>query len=195
MRRGRLVGRGIHASGARRGTYARSVRRVLHAGGVRRGICASATAALLLALASGCGSGGSSTSETTTVTVGGRTSTVVVGKSATATKSSGLQTDTTPNYAKPEASAPVQSGVVQIEYRNIAIDPDAVKVKVGSTIKWTNYDPVEHNVTSKSGPAHFASKNFGEGGTFEYTVTRPGIIHYENTLQPVSMNGTIEVVE
>ncbi len=163
----------------------------------RRGVCASATAALALALASGCGSGASSTAETTTVTVRGQTSTVVVGKSTTASKttSGGLQTDTTPKYATPETSAPVQSGVVQIEYRNIAINPDAVKVKVGSTVKWTNYDPVEHNVTSKSGPAHFASKNFGEGGTFEYKVTKPGVIHYENTLQPVSMNGTIEVVE
>jgi plastocyanin len=153
---------------------------------------------LLLMLASGCGSSGStSTSETTTVTVGGRTSTVVVGKNGSVSKTAtaGLQTDTTPKYATPEASAPVQSGVVQIEYRNIAINPDAIKVKVGSTVKWTNYDPVEHNVTSESGPAHFKSKNFGEGGTFEYTVTRPGVIHYENTLQPVSMNGTIEVVE
>lgn len=148
-------------------------------------------------LAAGCGSSGSSTSETTTVTIGGHTSTVVVGKSTTASKtaSGGLKPDATPKYATPEASAPVQSGVVQIEYRNIAINPDAIKVKVGSTIKWTNYDPVEHNVTSKSGPAHFASKNFGEGGTFEYKVTKPGTIHYENTLQPVSMNGTIEVVE
>jgi plastocyanin len=162
---------------------------------VERGICAGATAALLLALASGCGSGGTSTSETTTVTIGGRTSTVVVGGHTTTSKTGGLQTDTTPKYATPEASAPVQSGVVPIEYRNIAINPDALKVKVGSTIRWTNYDPVPHNVTSESGVATFKSKNFGEGGTFEYKVTRPGVIHYENTLQPVSMNGTIEVVE
>ncbi len=149
---------------------------------------------LLLALACGCGSGASSTSETTTVTVGGHTSAVVVGKTTTSKTSGGLQTDTTPKYATPEASAPVQSGVVQIEYRNIAINPDAVKVKVGSTLKWTNYDPVTHNVTSKSGPAHFASKNFGEGGTFEFKVTKTGTIHYECTIHPVSMNGTIEVV-
>jgi plastocyanin len=161
-----------------------------------RGICAAATAALVLALASGCGSGGSSTSETTTVTVGGRTSTVVVGKSTTSSKTSGgLRPDnTTPKYATPEPSAPVQSGVVPIEYRNIAINPDALKVKVGSTIKWTNYDPVEHNVTSRGGPSTFKSKNFGEGRTFEFKVTKPGVIHYECTIHPVSMNGTIEVV-
>ena len=116
------------------------------------------------------------------------------GKSHTAT-SPGLQTDTTPKYASPSSSEPVKSGTVNIAYRNIAIAPDTVRVKVGSTIKWTNYDPIPHNVTSMGGVAHFKSSNFGEGGTFEVTLTKPGIIHYENTLQPTTMNGTIEVVE
>jgi plastocyanin len=100
-----------------------------------------------------------------------------------------------PKYAVPSSSAPTQSGVVQIAYRNIAIAPDAVKVKLGSTVRWTNYDSIPHNVTSEGGPQAFASKNFGEGGTFEIKVSKPGVIHYENTLQPTTMNGTIEVVE
>ena len=89
----------------------------------------------------------------------------------------------------------MQSGLVQIAYRNIAIAPDAVRVKLGSTIKWTNYDSIPHNVTSQGGPQKFASKNFGEGGTFKITAQKPGVIHYENTLQPTTMNGTIEVVK
>ena len=53
--------------------------------------------------------------------------------------------------------AAAQSGTVAIAYRNFAIDPDAVKVKVGSTLKWTNYDPVANNVTSiGSGAAKLA---------------------------------------
>jgi plastocyanin len=92
------------------------------------------------------------------------------------------------------ASASVQSGVVQIAYRDIAIEPDTAKVKVGSTIKWVNYDPVPHNVVSEGGPMHFASRNFGEGGTYEIKATKTGIIHYECTLEPTTMNGTIEVV-
>ena len=89
----------------------------------------------------------------------------------------------------------MQSGIVQVAYRNITIAPDTLKVKVGSTIKWTNYDSVEHNVTSESGPQHFASADFGEGGTYEVKLTRPGVIHYECTIHPASMNGTIEVVK
>lgn len=163
----------------------------------------SALAALVtgaaLILAAGCGSSGSSASktETTTITVGGRTTTAVVTNGKTSTSKSGsrgLRPATTPKYGTPPPNAPVQSGPVQIAYRNIAIDPDVLKVKVGSTIKWTNYDPVEHNVTSKGGPAKFASKNFGEGGAFEFKASKAGVIHYECTIHPTTMNGTIEVV-
>ena len=84
---------------------------------------------------------------------------------------------------------------MQVAYRNIAIDPDTLRVKVGSTIKWTNYDSIEHNVTSRGGVAQFASGNFGEGGTYEVKVTKPGIIHYVCTIHPTTMNGTIEVVK
>ena len=99
---------------------------------------------------------------------------------------------TTPKFAT--ATGPVRSGSVQIAYRNIAIAPDTVRVKVGSTIKWTNYDSVQANVTSVGGPQKFASSNFGEGGTYEIKASKPGVIHYECTLYPVTMNGTIEVV-
>ncbi len=136
-----------------------------------------------LVLAAGCGSSSGSSSSTTTSTP----------KSTTA--SGGLKADTTPKYASPSSSSPVQSGTVQIAYRNIAIDPDTLKVKVGSTIKWTNYDSVEHNVTSEGGVAQFASKTFGEGGTYEIKANKPGVIHYECTIHPASMNGTIEVVK
>ncbi len=165
---------------------------------MKRGSLTSAAAVALTAVAlAGCGSSASSgTTETTTVTIGGRTTTAVLtnGKTATQPHSTGLQTDTTPKYGTPASGEAVQSGAVQIAYRNIAINPDVLKVKVGSTITWTNYDPVEHNVTSKGGPSSFSSGNFGEGKTFAFKVTKAGTIHYECTNHPTTMNGTIEVV-
>jgi plastocyanin len=146
-----------------------------------RAVCAIA-ACCALAILSGCGSsGGSSTSTSSPAT-------------APKIKSSGLKANTTPKYAAPAASTPVQSGNVEIAYRNIAIAPDTPKVKLGSTIRWTNYDSVEHNVTSRSGPMHFASGNFGESQTFTVKATRTGVIHYLCTIHPTTMNGTIEVV-
>ena len=69
-----------------------------------------------------------------------------------------------PQYARPSSSEPVLSGTAQIAYRNITASPDTLRVKAGTTVRWTNYDPVKHNVTSQGGPQHFASKDFGPGG-------------------------------
>jgi plastocyanin len=138
---------------------------------------------LALLCAAGCGSSSSSTGGT------GSAST-----SPTAPSSGGVKAARKPKFAAPAASAPVQSGSVQIAYRNITIQPDTVKVKVGSTITWTNYDSIEHNVTSEGGPQKFASGNIGEGRNFAIKATTPGVIHYECTIHPTSMNGTIEVV-
>ncbi|MFZ1156097.1 MAG: plastocyanin/azurin family copper-binding protein [Solirubrobacteraceae bacterium] len=136
-----------------------------------------------LVFAAGCGS--SKSSATTNATTAASTTGTVKG---------GLTTNAKINYASPPANAAVQSGLVKINYHEISIEPDTLKVKVGSTIEWTNEDSVEHNVTSASGPSKFASKNFGEGGTFEIRANKPGVIHYRCTLHPATMNGTIEVV-
>jgi plastocyanin len=149
-----------------------------------------AAACVALALVAGCGSSGSGSSSSS-----GSTGTTSSSASSSAKQQTGgLKATTTPKYAAPSPSAPVQNGTVQISYHNIAIDPDTLKVKVGSTVKWTNLDPVEHNVTSKAGPISFASKNFGEGHTFEVKLTKPGVINYVCTIHPTTMNGTIEVV-
>lgn len=150
---------------------------------MRRGLTASLACCGLLLIA-GCGSSSSSSSSSTTTSA-----------TTASTSSSGLKPNTTPKFGTPPASAPVQSGVVQIAYRNIAIAPDTLKVKVGSTIKWTNFDSVEHNVISQGGPQKFASKDFGENASFEIKAEKPGLIHYECTIHPASMNGTIEVVK
>jgi plastocyanin len=152
----------------------------------------TAIACTALAALAGCGSsnGSSSSSSASTTSSASTAKTIGAGKPG-----SGLKPSTTPKFASPPASAPVRSGTVQIAYRNIAIAPDTLRVKVGSTIRWKNFDAIEHNVTSQGGPQKFASKNFGEGGTFEIKALAPGVIHYLCTIHPTSMNGSIEVVK
>jgi plastocyanin len=139
-----------------------------------------------LTFVSGCGSGGASSTATSTIPTTA-TSTIPAAGSP--------KVDKAPRYAAPTAAAPVRSGLVNVAYRDITIQPDTLRVKVGSTIRWTNYDSVEHNVTSQNGVERFASKDFGEGGTFEIKANKPGVIHYLCTIHPTSMNGTIEVVK
>jgi plastocyanin len=154
---------------------------------MRTGI-AAACACMVLLLAAGCGSSNKPAASSTNTTAS--TTSAKAATSAGAT----IKVETTPKFASPSKSAPVHSGVVQVAYRNISIEPDTLRVKAGSTVRWTNYDPVQANVVSVSGPQKFASKNFGEGGTFEVKLTKPGVIHYECSLYPVTMNGTIEVL-
>jgi len=122
--------------------------------------------------------------------LGGALAVAGCGSSSSSTSSSTAAATT----AAPAAASAVQSGLVQVKYHKIAISPANITVKVGSTIKWTNDDgAVQHNVTSLSG-ASFHSPDFAGGGTFEYKVTKPGVIKYQCTIHPASMNGTITVV-
>ncbi len=149
---------------------------------MQKAILLMVCAALLL-----CGCGSSSKSGTSTATA-------TTAKTSSTSTHSHLTVDAAPAFAAPSPSAPVLSGLVKVTYRNFAIDPDVLRVRAGSTIEWRNSDPTEHNVTSESGPQSFSSKNFGEGATFSVRLRHPGIYHYECTLHPATMNGTIQVL-
>jgi plastocyanin len=97
--------------------------------------------------------------------------------------------------AAPAAPAAAQSGTVPVTYQNIAISPANVTVKVGSTVKWTNMDMIDHNVTTTGGVQSFHSSDFGNGATFSMKVTTPGVIHYICSIHPTAMIGTITVVK
>jgi plastocyanin len=90
------------------------------------------------------------------------------------------------------AAASSSGGGVAIKMQNIAFDPKDVTVKVGQKITWTNDDSTDHNVTADSG-ADFKSKDFGNGGTFEFTPDKAGTITYECTLHPNMKGATITV--
>ncbi len=143
---------------------------------------------LVAVLVAGCGS--SSSSNSTSGEAASSTASTTSGGSHSATN-----LGSKPQFASPSSSQPVRSGAVQVDYHNITINPDTLRVRVGTTVTWINQDSVEHDVTSQSGPQKFASGTFGEGHTFSVKLTRPGVIHYLCTIHPASMNGTIEVVK
>lgn len=152
----------------------------------RAGLAALALSVLALA---GCGSSGTAGS------TGAKAPTTATATSAgSSTGAGGLKVETTPRFATPSKSLPVQSGTVHVAYRDITIQPDTLRVKVGTTVVWTNYDPVKDNVTSIAGPQRIASGDFGQGRSFSVRLSRPGILHYESTPYPTTMNGSIEVV-
>jgi len=150
------------------------------------------TACVALFVLAGCGSSGSST----TTSTGGSAATDTTSSGAVHTAPGNTVHFTNkPKFVSPSSTQAIGGGHVHVIYRNISIHPDTLRVKAGTVVTWTNLDSVEHNVTSESGPQKFASRTFGEGHSFSVKLTTPGTIHYECTIHPVSMNGTIEVVK
>lgn len=80
--------------------------------------------------------------------------------------------------------------IVEIAIQAFVFDPVAVTVPVGTTVVWTNKDPVAHTVTDIGGT--FDSGLFDEGATYSVTFTTPGTYTYYCTPHPM-MIGTIEV--
>jgi len=99
-----------------------------------------------------------------------------------------------PSSQPDKPAAPSSGGSakgITISMKNIAFDPKEQTVKVGQKVTWTNDDSVDHNVSAREG-ASFSSDNFGQGGTYSYTPTKPGKIEYTCTLHP-GMDGELTV--
>jgi plastocyanin len=112
--------------------------------------------------------------------------------SSSASSSSAPAAPSYPGGTTPSATPAAPSGAATaVVMKNIQFAPKAMTVKVGQTITWTNQDSVDHNVTATAG-ASFRSSNFGHGGTYKYTATKPGKIAYVCTLHP-GMAATLTV--
>jgi len=99
-----------------------------------------------------------------------------------------------PSSQPDKPAAPSSGGSakgITISMKNIAFDPKEQTGKVGQKVTWVNEDSVDHNVVAREGP-NVTSANFGQGGTFSYTPTKPGKIEYACTLHP-GMDGELTV--
>jgi plastocyanin len=83
--------------------------------------------------------------------------------------------------------------------QNFAYLPADLTVVVGTTLRWTNFDAIEHTATSQTGPGTlvpsgvFDSGLLMEGQSFEFTFTQPGVYHYWCVPHGSSMQGVIRV--
>jgi plastocyanin len=81
---------------------------------------------------------------------------------------------------------------VAVPVQAFVFQPTTVSVPVGTTVVWTNLDPVDHTVTDVD--QYWDSGLFGEGGVFTKTFDTPGTYVYYCIPHPI-MIGTIEVTE
>lgn len=90
------------------------------------------------------------------------------------------------------AAAPAP-GENKIYMNSISFGPRTLKVKVGTTVIWTNHDVVNHTVTFDDGSVH--SGELAPGDSFEFTFTTAGTYNYHCSMHPEQMKAMIEVEE
>ena len=70
--------------------------------------------------------------------------------------------------------------------------PADIRVRTGATVVWTNHDHFTHSIhlTDDGG----SSLLVPPGDSVHFTFTRPGLHHYDCSLHPHDMHGTVTVV-
>jgi Copper binding proteins, plastocyanin/azurin family len=69
-----------------------------------------------------------------------------------------------------------------VSIQNFAYSPDQLTVAPGTTVCWTNNDPVGHTVTSDDGTSFDSGTIAGNGGTFRHTFNTVGSFGYYYTI-------------
>jgi plastocyanin len=98
-------------------------------------------------------------------------------------------TATVTNTPTPPPCPPV---TVDVDTLGFAYHPADITVYAGTTVRWTNSDPVTHTVTSDI-PGIFDSGDMGQGQTWSFTFDTPGDYGYYCIPHPF-MTGTVHVI-
>ena len=96
----------------------------------------------------------------------------------------------TPSGARQEGGTEPTGVVAKAGMRNLAFTPARIEIAAGTTVEWTNNDPLAHTVTAAD--RSFDSGLIQSGQTWRYTFTRPGTYDFTCTPHPF-MKGTVVV--
>lgn len=102
------------------------------------------------------------------------------------------------DHPPPEAGAkasepkPPEAGVVSVAIRNFVYEPATVSIRVGETVRWSNYDAAPHDAVALTGSWKTPLLKINESAGQVYT--EPGVYPYYCTVHP-AMRGTVEVRE
>ncbi|HEU4672440.1 MAG TPA: plastocyanin/azurin family copper-binding protein [Candidatus Limnocylindrales bacterium] len=71
--------------------------------------------------------------------------------------------------------------------------PAAITVMAGTEVTWTNDDHFTHSVQFLDGGLPNAPLMMDPGATATFTFSAPGLYHYQCSLHPKDMQGTVQV--
>ncbi len=109
---------------------------------------------------------------------------VVIALVAIVAASGGKKSSTSPSTASSSTADSMSSSAStnavaadKVTISNYMFAPGDIKVKVGTTVTWTNNDSVKHNVVSDNGMMP-DGKLIGMGETYSYTFAKAGTYKY-----------------
>lgn len=102
-----------------------------------------------------------------------------------------LEAPATATEVAPPAAHPV---TIEIAITDKTYAPHVVVIPVGSTIRFPNHDPFNHNVFSVSEPNSFDLGLYGRGEAKSYTFMHPGLVRVYCNVHP-RMVAYVQVME
>lgn len=93
-------------------------------------------------------------------------------------------------------AGPAFADTIDIDIRTFQFGPNEITVKLGDTVRWTNFDGIEHSATSidraDDGTPVFDTGLFEKGEAREVVMTQAGTFAYFCARHP-SMTGQLVV--
>ena len=88
--------------------------------------------------------------------------------------------ETEQNGTSGETEVSPETEIIDVEIRDFKYVPQNLSVKVGQTVRWTNYDSARHDVVGSGIESEYLEK----GDTFSYKFEKEGTYQYICTLHP-----------
>jgi plastocyanin len=102
-------------------------------------------------------------------------------------------THTPPSSKTPSATVAPNAASNAVSITSAGFQPNALTVKVGTTVTWTDNDSAAHTVTSDTAGV-FDSGPINQGVTFKFTFSQAGTFTYHST-SDTGWTGTITVTQ
>lgn len=119
------------------------------------------------------------------------TPTPTVTETPTATMTETATATATPAATASPATTTPSTNMVSVNIISYTFVPATLTVTNGTTVTWTNGDPVPHTVTSVTGA--FDSGSISPGATWSYTFNQTGSFEYKCTFHSYIPHGTVTV--
>jgi len=99
--------------------------------------------------------------------------------------------------AEPTATEELTAGAeAQVTMENSTFEPEEITIEVGTMVRWSNQDQVQHTVTAgtRDNPTDLFDQSVPAGGSFSFTFDEPGTYEYFCAIHP-GMSGVVIVEE